>query len=322
MHAHPLTTPSHPSSASSTTKEEETNGCWARAYARAGYSVIPACAPGPEGGCRHHGQHCRRPGKVPLVPWARLQEVPPDLDAVRRWWTAWPDANLAVICGQSTAGGWRLIVLDVERKNLGALSLVALPATATLRSQGGGLHFWFCIRQPVRSRTVSVAGRPLGDLRAMGALATVPPSRGPQGLYEWARGLGGAPGPVAAAPAWLLQSDQPAQDHNGRRVRLSSRFVRPLHRPAVLALLSTKLSNLLEFDYGFLDRSALDFRVAIELFKLGVSEAAVQQVLLWPERSKAREKLQSAGERACGDYLQRTLQNAQRRAAASTAPRA
>lgn len=71
-----------------------------------------------------------------------------DADTLTSWWTTWPGANPACALGRSG-----LVVLDLDRHEGQADGVAALPeieerlgvlpATATVRTGGGGLHKWF-----------------------------------------------------------------------------------------------------------------------------------------------------------------------------------
>src|SRR5215211_444197 len=82
-------------------------------------------------------------GKRPLLKsWP--ERATTDRDQIKTWWSKWPTANVGI----ATGGG--LAVLDVDPRNGGDESLDAferehgeLPETRTVRTGGGGWHYYF-----------------------------------------------------------------------------------------------------------------------------------------------------------------------------------
>ena len=93
---------------------------------------------------RMRAARLRNPGKHPigmLVPNG-LSNASTDETRLRHWWTARPDANIAIATGA-------VVVLDVDPRHRGDASLAelerkhgALPTTARVRTGGGGLHVY------------------------------------------------------------------------------------------------------------------------------------------------------------------------------------
>jgi Bifunctional DNA primase/polymerase, N-terminal len=98
-------------------------------YLTWGWSVIPVGA-----------------DKRPLVNWKPYQENPATGQEVRDWAQDSRNTSIAIITGAVS----RLVVLDVDMKNGGHESLEQLqqehgrlPQTVTVKTGGGGRHFYF-----------------------------------------------------------------------------------------------------------------------------------------------------------------------------------
>lgn len=133
--------------------------------------------------CPHKAKHpCTKNG---------LKGATTDETQIRKWWTHWPDANIAVATGQRSD----IFVLDVDRKpdvnghdTLQELidHYGLLPPTLMSRTGGGGQHYFF--RFPEREGIRNSEGK-LGsglDIRAEGGYVIVAPSIHASGnAYEW-----------------------------------------------------------------------------------------------------------------------------------------
>lgn len=156
--------------------------------ARAGWRIVPLPpgmkAPGPKD-------------------WPTLATNDPAI--ISKWWTARPDANIAIACG----GG--PLVLDVDPRHGGDVSLTALqqqygklPMTLTARSPSGGWHCYFSA--PDVSNSAGKIGAGL-DIKSRGGYVVAPPSvtievpgKQQAGHYQWVN-----PSiPPAQAPQWLI----------------------------------------------------------------------------------------------------------------------
>lgn len=141
-------------------------------YAAKGWYVLP----------------CRPSGKEPLIPHGVLGATA-DEDTIRRWWEAWPTANVAIATGARSG----IVALDVDPRHGGDESLAAitqrygpLPATLTVLTGGGGRHFYFTHPGGNVKNASGLGGWPGIDLRADGGYVLAPPSIHPSGqAYRW-----------------------------------------------------------------------------------------------------------------------------------------
>jgi len=85
--------------------------------------------------------------KNPLIPtWKNYQKRLPTEEEVTSWFRQWPDAKLAIICGEVSGG---VSVLDIDARNdAGKALLTKLTAdvenlpTMAVKTPGGGLHLY------------------------------------------------------------------------------------------------------------------------------------------------------------------------------------
>lgn len=153
-------------------------------YEACGFSVVPIPA----------GQ------KRPVIDWMEYQRRRADPLEIAGWWKASPNANVGIICGQVSGG---LVVLDVDPRNGGTESLAGkhVPPTPTVRTGGGGVHYWYKAPRLLPSRQL---GRGL-DFQAEGKLVVAPPSIHPNGnRYAWLDMLALGELEGAEPPAWIM----------------------------------------------------------------------------------------------------------------------
>src|SRR5208283_5013770 len=97
----------------------------ALAYAGLGWIILPLNYVRDDGGCSCGNAPYRTPGKHPLaalVPRGHLDaNCAPEV--VRRWWTAYPKANIGVHCAASG-----FVVVDVDPRNGGDQTFAELQA--------------------------------------------------------------------------------------------------------------------------------------------------------------------------------------------------
>lgn len=176
----------------------------ALSYAEKGWPVFPL-APG---------------GKLPLFSKEEggraYLDATTDLDQIREWWRAHPNANIGIATG-AASGIW---VLDSDKHGSddGDASLALLqeqfgsiPETLTQLTPSGGNHRIFKMNgTEIRNRARVAPGI---DVRGTGGYIVAPPSIHPNGKpYRWKEGK-----PVIEAPKWLVdlvaRKDEPSPAH-------------------------------------------------------------------------------------------------------------
>lgn len=152
-------------------------------------------------------------GKKPaLQRWQQYQASRAEEAEVRKWWAAWPTANLGVVTGRASGG---LLVLDVDgpegRSSLRGLTLPVTPVVQT----GNGYHYYF--RSLAGGTANAVRVLPGLDVRGDGGYVVAPPSRHPSAsLYAWVPELSPADVAIAPPPSWLLEALQARRKTPGR----------------------------------------------------------------------------------------------------------
>ncbi|MCE9638370.1 MAG: DUF3987 domain-containing protein [Planctomycetes bacterium] len=169
--------------------------------ARSGWAVFPVFGLRAPGRCECPILACRNVAKHPMTRHG-LRDATKDEAAIRAHWVAAPKANVGIATG-AVSGFW---VLDVDADKGGFESLARLeaehgplPATRTVRTGGGGRHFYF--RHPGLAIKNSVKKLSDGlDVRGDGGYVIAPPSAHRSGgTYDWLDERE----PVDA-PEWLL----------------------------------------------------------------------------------------------------------------------
>lgn len=156
-------------------------------YAERGWFVFPCHTVG-DRGCSCRCTDCGSPGKHPRIAGG-LKSASTDPEAISRWWTRWPSANVAVRTGAASG----LVVIDIDPDHGGVATMRRLvdthgPVTRgpMVRTGSGGWHAYFHHPgEPVRNS----AGTRLGtgvDVRGDGGYVIAPPSRHASGRpYRW-----------------------------------------------------------------------------------------------------------------------------------------
>jgi hypothetical protein len=142
-------------------------------YAAAGWPVFP-CKPGSKEPLTSHG----------------FKDATTDPGVIHRWWTRWPDANVAIATG---APGPDVLDIDTKPDGDGFTALRTLRnhgllggAKALVRTRSGGLHIYYA-GTAQRCRALP---RHRVDFKARGGYVIAPPSfveaddKGPAGRYE------------------------------------------------------------------------------------------------------------------------------------------
>jgi len=142
-------------------------------YQQLGWVVIPVHTMSPSGQCSCGNPSCPKPGKHPRVAWKEFQSRIPAEDEVRTWWSRWPDAGMAVVCGKVSRG---LIVLDIDDPVVAERILQLAPQTRVDRTPRGGIHLVFIETEENSTSGVLKAG--IADLRGEGGCCILPPTPG------------------------------------------------------------------------------------------------------------------------------------------------
>lgn len=200
----------------------------ALAYVRRGWPVVllhdvssGVCSCGDDSENHRQGSA----GKHPVArAWTEASVT--DEQMVHAIWTARPYANVGILTGVK-AGIW---VLDIDPKNGGDVSLAELqaehgplPPTYTVRTGGGGVHYYFLMPSNfvVRNRQRNGSIAKGIDVRGEGGQVVAPNSNTFFGSYELLLDL-----PLVQAPAWLLAMLRPRVptelEHSAALARLDS----------------------------------------------------------------------------------------------------
>jgi hypothetical protein len=181
-------------------KTRECRHCALR-YARRGWPVVPVHSTQNDR-CTCGKDDCQSPGKHPRTGHG-IKDATTDENKIEHWWAKWPHANIGIATGYLSG----LLVLDVDPRHggdeslKGILSGVRVPETPTVRTGGGGRHFYFKCPTDlrVRSRNSILPGL---DVKADGGYAIAPPSQTMR-KYLWLHGLTHQKVKLASLPPWL-----------------------------------------------------------------------------------------------------------------------
>lgn len=163
------------------------------------------CACGPTDECKK----MHSAGKHPRIP--RWQIFSTDEEKqIREWWTRWPTANIGIQCGTDLPGGGHLLVVDVDPRHDGDVTLALLeqrygylPETPRNLTGGAGQHIFLRAK-----RSVPSGANRLGagvDVKCRGGYVVAPPSSHASGTpYTRDAGADIEDTPLAEAPEWVL----------------------------------------------------------------------------------------------------------------------
>lgn len=146
-----------------------------------GWKVLPLHTPTSEARCSCGYNDCHSVGKHPR--WHKadlpsgLKNATTDPALITKWWTRWPDANIAIVTGKES----NLLVLDADSEETVKI-LKSLPDSPCV-STGKGLHY-YCQYFEGIGNSVKVLGNL--DTRAEGGYVVAPPSLHANGRqYNW-----------------------------------------------------------------------------------------------------------------------------------------
>jgi hypothetical protein len=163
---------------------------------------------------------CNCDDKRPLTAHG-FHDATRDDTQIRAWWSRFPDAMIAIPCGE-VSGVW---VLDIDVDPITGINgfplwsqLIAqhgeIPKTLTSITPRGGRHLFFQWQPGLTIKsTQGVPGNGI-DVRSNGGYVILPPSiRADGSSYRWDSYAGVAPAP---APAWLIALCSPRKESTGR----------------------------------------------------------------------------------------------------------
>jgi len=180
----------------------------ALAYASLGWAVVPLHEPTAHGCTCYAGPECRTAGKHPRTEHG-VREASTDADAIVRWWTRWPTANVGIATGLPSG----VVVLDLDPRNgseetietFAGLGQTLSPTVEALTGGGGSHRFY---RHPRLAAGLEVWNTTIGagvEVKATGLLVVAEPSLHPSGRrYAWetsAHPLDGTE--LAELPTWI-----------------------------------------------------------------------------------------------------------------------
>jgi hypothetical protein len=158
----------------------------ARAAIARGLAVLPLW--GVEASrCACGEASCDSPGKHPISKLVRhgVKDATKDPETIRRWWTAYPKANVAIATGEISG----IVVLDVDPRHGGHKSLKKLEKkygklvetyrvrTGGTKKDGPGLHHYFTYSDELVKRLKKLTKKPNGlDVLADGGYVVGPGS--------------------------------------------------------------------------------------------------------------------------------------------------
>jgi hypothetical protein len=194
---------------------------WAELYATMGLKVFP-CHTMTDGVCSCGKVDCTSPAKHPRTRNG-CKDASRDLEQVRKWWEAYPAANIGLATG-TDSGVWVLdldgpegcaALAELERKH-GKLPETAVSKTAK------GEHYFFRVEDGTSIRN-SVRVLPEIDTRGDGGYVIVPQSTHSTGVeYLWASSPEEVE--IAPAPAWLLELVSQPKRSSARRANVDDLF--------------------------------------------------------------------------------------------------
>ena len=120
--------------------------------------------------------------KHALVPWAEFQQRLPTEAEVTSWWQQFPNANIGIVTGKIS--DITVVDVDVKSGGLETIKTLALPATLTAKTGGGGWHYYYRYTPDIQTGSGRLTGI---DIRNDGGYVVAPPSMHQSGIrYEWA----------------------------------------------------------------------------------------------------------------------------------------
>ena len=146
-------------------------------YAKNGLLVFPVHSVS-NGVCScYQGKDCKRKGKHPRTTLG-LKSATKDINTIEKWWSIWPDSNIAVVTGKESG----IVVVDVDvsegfktASDVLSFNDLSLPDTLVSETGGGGVHYIYKYPQEGKYKTGTEIFKNI-DSRADGGYIIVPPS--------------------------------------------------------------------------------------------------------------------------------------------------
>ncbi len=198
----------------------------ALAYSRMHWRIFP-CYSIIEGRCSCGKPDCGSAAKHPRTKGG-FKDATDDETTIRRWWTTWPHANIALATGSG------IVVFDIDgqegKDEFKALVAAHGASPATLASQTGrGVHLFYHARPDSPEVRSSAVGKV--HVRGEGGYVILPPSNHISGnKYKWL-----AKNPIAVLPEWMRKWSQGYEITNtSNRIQRDSIFENIGRLPAYL----------------------------------------------------------------------------------------
>jgi replicative DNA helicase len=144
-------------------------------------------------------------GKVPYKETNGLKDATTSIQQIEKWVVKYPNSNWALATGRLSG----ITVVDIDPRNGGldsirqqAAKYGAAPKTPTVKTGGGGYHYYFRNPQFTTLRNGSIL--PGIDIKTEGGYVLIPDSV-TEGPYNWANGLSIQDVDLAELPTWIIE---------------------------------------------------------------------------------------------------------------------
>ena len=132
--------------------------------------------------------------KKPAIDWKKFQSERANQKQIETWFYKSSSYNIGIVTGNISG----IVVVDVEAGG----SVENLPPTVTVKTGGGGWHFYY--KHPGRTIKNAVRIRERMDVRGDGGYVVAPPSlHGSGNRYEWA--ISPDQADFAELPLWIIE---------------------------------------------------------------------------------------------------------------------
>ena len=144
--------------------------------------------------------------KNPKIKWNKYRNVLMKPQKIKKYFGKSKYSNIGIVTGKIS----NIIVLDIDKKNNGLETLkeLEIPDTVTVKTGGGGFHYFFQYPEGFDkiSNFQNEEALPGIDLRADGGYVVAPPSVHPNGeRYRFVAGKNFGEIDIAQAPSWLIE---------------------------------------------------------------------------------------------------------------------